>query len=928
MAVEGASAASMERSKDSNTAALVRRLVRTTLTRRGARDASEADVDRVYRYALRVVGSSLHASVEPDENAAADAIRRRLSREGKPAAAGVEFAELHRRLAQQPGLNSRWALLHTLLRIAENAAAENAAVSQPGGADAAAAALLANPLSASAERGGLPALSDDATNASAAAMSPADVADALAAARALAAGDGSTLGLEHAGARQLAHAELAAESIKNMELGEPELVRDVLFACQGIDGANLRFDARRDAYVVDDDAAVSPGARRLAEKLAELGWLFRKVSACAEGRAETSERASEAERDLTAAEDSAEADRDLTAASGGDDLGAEAGSTRQAFRAAARAELAEYYRLIAVLEAQAQVPMASALENRVSRLEPDASSNASSSYVSLRRLSVWLAEPARRLRLLAVLCDATRGKKGGALLRALHEHAKHGDPATRTTVCRLLEASSKPTLSMLQTWVTRGELDDPRGEFFVASDDAVPEEDAWRRGYFVEKDMLPPFVDEGLAVDALKAGKSIDFLRRRCKPGDFAKWAEHVSFVLSAARNAGGLRYGDDAATRALVSEAKRRVDGVLRTALFESYGFYDHVSAAKRYLLMGQGDFHAVLMDAVVDVLDEPASNVSAYALTGALETATRASNAQFDPPTILDKLRVATLRGGVGTEETGWDVFSLRYVVQAPLDVVFTPDVHKKYARVFTFLWRLKRVEVALNAAWATMKPNVAASLERDGVAGATGAALAVELRRCHSLRGEMHHFVSNLQYYVMFEVLEGSWDAFTKELNDAEDLDALVQAHDAYLEAVTVKSLLGAKSQLLAHTLGAIFDAILRFRAFADRLYEVAKDAAMRRQLAQLRVEQREKTGEQGGGAPVPGEDPSGGDGLLSGDFVREMRAQLDALSDEYAKMLDGFLNLLPLQTHVDLRFLLFRLDFSEFYSEKERGRSVAR
>ena len=65
------------------------------------------------------------------------------------------------------------------------------------------------------------------------------------------------------------------------------------------------------------------------------------------------------------------------------------GSTRQAFRAAARAELAEYYRLIAVLEAQAQVPMASALENR------GENSDASSSYVSLRRISVWLAEPAR-----------------------------------------------------------------------------------------------------------------------------------------------------------------------------------------------------------------------------------------------------------------------------------------------------------------------------------------------------------------------------------------------------------------------------------------------------------------------------------------------------------------------------------------------------
>ena len=919
MAVEGATAASMERSKDSSTAALVRRLVRTTLTRRGARDASEADVDRVYRYALRVVGSSLHASVEPDENAAADAIRRRLSREGKPAGAGVAFAELHRRLAQQPGLNARWALLHTLLRVAENAGAGNESAIITPGADAAAAALLANPLSAAAERGGLPALAEASLQATTS-LTPADAADALDAARALAAGDGGTLGLEHAGARRLAHEELAAEAIKNMELGEPELVRDVLFACQGIDGRCLRFDARRDAYVVDDAARVSPGARRLAEKLAECGWLFRKVRAHAEGssagEAEEGTTTDATDPTDTEADTASDADRD---ADGG---GAEAGSTRQAFRAAVSLELAEYYRLIAVLEAQAQVPMASALET--SPRGTSRSDGASSSYVSLRRLSVWLAEPARRLRLLAVLCDATRRKRGGALLRALHEHTKHGDPATRTTCDRLLAAASAPTLATLKMWVVRGELDDPRGEFFVASDPTVGEDDLWRRGYRIEYAMMPPFVDVDLARDALKAGKSINFLRRRC--GDDAAWAAEQAPVLVAAENAGGLRYGNARALRALVTEAKRRIDRCLRRSLFDTYGLYDHVFAAKRYLLMGQGDFHAVLMDAVGADLDEPAGGLSAYALTGALETATRASNAQFDPPEILDKLRVATARA-TGSEEIGWDVFSLRYATSAPLDVVFTPEAESKYLRVFTFLWRLKRVEVSLNATWQTMKPNVAASLERDGVAGPAGAALAAELRRCHTLRGEMHHFVSNLQYYVMFEVLEGSWDAFTRELNDADDLDALVQAHDTFLDAVTRKSLLSPASQLLAHTLGAIFDAILRFRAFADRLYEVAKDAAMRRQLAQLRVEQREKSGERGGWGTTPGEDPSGGDGLLSGDFVREMRSQLDALSDEYAKMLDGFLNLLPLQTHVDLRFLLFRLDFSEFYSEKERGRSVA-
>ena len=45
------------------------------------------------------------------------------------------------------------------------------------------------------------------------------------------------------------------------------------------------------------------------------------------------------------------------------------GRTRRAFRAAAQAELSDYYRLIAVLEAQAQVPMAAALEKTGGRTD-------------------------------------------------------------------------------------------------------------------------------------------------------------------------------------------------------------------------------------------------------------------------------------------------------------------------------------------------------------------------------------------------------------------------------------------------------------------------------------------------------------------------------------------------------------------------------
>jgi len=500
-----------------------------------------------------------------------------------------------------------------------------------------------------------------------------------------------------------------------------------------------------------------------------------------------------------------------------------------------------------------------------------------------------------------------------ALLRALHEHAKHGDPATRATVERLLAAAAAPMLQMVRAWVVAGELEDPRGEFFVVSDPAVGEEDLWRARYSLNDAMRPPFISETVAMDVLRVGKSINFLRRRC---DDESWERERSPIVAAAAAAGGLSYGNPAALDALVSEAKRRIDRSLRGVLFERYKFAEHCDAVKRYLLLGQGDFHHYLMDLVGPDLAEPASTVSAYKLTGTLESAIRASNAQFDSSDVLDRLRVRMMPHA-GAEEKGWDVFSLEYVVDDPLSTVFTEQAMGKYLRVFNFLWRLKRVEHSLCATWQTMKPNVAASLQRDGVAGAAGMALAGELRRCHTLRGEMHHFIANLQYYVMFEVLEGSWELFSREMEDASDLDSLIHAHERYLDTILQKGLLGPKSQLLTNTLGTLFEVILRFRGFADRLYDVARDAAMRRQLAQLRVEQRAEESKWGS---LPGEDAAGGDGLLSEEFVDEMRTQLDAISADYAKMLDGFLNLLPLQTHVDLKFLLFRLDFSEYYQRR--------
>lgn len=66
--------------------------------------------------------------------------------------------------------------------------------------------------------------------------------------------------------------------------------------------------------------------------------------------------------------------------------------------------------------------------------------------------------------------------------------------------------------------------------------------------------------------------------------------------------------------------------------------------------------------------------------------------------------------------------------------------------------------------------------------------------------------------------------------------------------------------------------------------------------------------------------------GGKGLMqiAMDVLRKMGEDLDSISKEYSSSLKVFISQLPLQRHVDLKFLLFRLNFTEYYSRFPPGK----
>ncbi|XP_010257504.1 PREDICTED: gamma-tubulin complex component 3 [Nelumbo nucifera] len=840
---------------------LVKELVLRLLSPNGADSGpSDHSIDHVkaLKYAMRILGSRMTPSISVDEAAMAESIKRNLVNEGKSSDA-LTFADLYAKFSSKSGpgsIHNKWGVLYLLKVISEDRRKEKKSDSR-----------VSSGFFASTVSGGLPLLFDGESDNCRVPRNQKTLDKGWNGGVLLVSKDPENI-------RDIAFREFADLLKEESEVAEAVLVRDVLYACQGINGKYVKFDKSIDSYVLPESIKVPRATRILVRKLCELGWLFRKVK----GYITQS-------RERFPAED--------------------VGTVGQAFCAALQDELSEYYKLLAVLEAQCTnpIPMFSETEK-------------TGNYLSLRRLSVWFAEPLVKMRLMAVLVDSCRVLRGGAMAGAIHMHARHGDPLIQDFMRRLLRRVCSPLFEMVRSWVLEGELDDIFAEFFVLGQ-PVKAESLWQEGYRLHAGMLPSFISQSLAQRILRTGKSINFLRVCCEDQGWADAATEAAAAVGTTTRRGGLGYGETDALESLVTKAAKRIDKHLMDVMYKRYKFKEHCLAIKRYLLLGQGDFVQYLMDIVGPELSEPANTISSFKLAGLLESAIRSSNAQYDDPDILERLRVKMMPHSTG--DRGWDVFSLEYDARVPLNTVFTESVMARYLKIFNFLWKLRRVEHALIGAWKTMKPNCMTSHFFTKQEGAIKLQFISTLRRCQVLWDEMNHFVTNLQYYIMFEVLEVSWSNFLDEMEVAKDLDDLHAAHEKYLHSIVEKSLLGERSQSLSKTLFVLLDLILRFRSCADRLYEGIHELQARAmESSRGRNKSRSRSTDEslecgswtGGGRKALTQ--------LAGEFFRNMRSDLDTVANEYSSLLEGFITQLPVQQHVDLKFLLFRLDFTEFYS----------
>jgi gamma-tubulin complex component 3 len=863
-------------------------------------ESADERIDGAIEYAKRIVAgqSGDIFSLPEDVNQAQDLIKRKLLRENASPEKAARFSNLYSRLLAIPVLNQKWSILYLLYKLSESSEAPQHPRSP---------LQESHPFENIARREEPPRqggtrysqqreVYDVENHAREAEKAPNRQADRVA--RSL---QGSRQDAVNGAVHEPEPQQNRPVTREKNIATESELLRDLPFNLQGLSSKHFTFTGSESVKLPTD---IPVPIVSLLYTLAEPCLLYKKLA-------------------------------DFTQSSDG-------GLVSQSLRAAINTELRSYLSLVATLEGETRRAMTTVEQNQDKEGVRQAG-------VTLKRCVIWTRDATMGLRLMSLIVEESKQKRGGQLISLIHGFSSsHGDPFVSTFAARLLAHVTRPFYDMLRRWIYDGELVDPFHEFFVTEPDPNTRPDVdprrvatsvWEDKYKIDKIMIPTIISDELAKKIFLIGKSLNFTRHNCGDSD---WVIEYSKT-----NSKSLDYANTATLSSSIDTAYATTMSRLTMLMSTKFHLFTHLTAIKKYILLSQGDFIDLLMESLAPNLDRPANSQYRHTLTSQLEHAIRHSNAQYDNADVLRRLDARMLELSSG--EIGWDCFTLEYKISAPCDVVITQWASTQYLKVFNLLWRIKRVEFSLNASYRRCMTGA------RGVLRSVDERLGSDWKRARCVVAEMVHFVNQLQYYILFEVIEASWEQLETAMQKPySTLDDLIEAHTKYINSITHKGLLGQqKHATTGHRedsflaqLHYILKCMLGYRDAIDGLYSFSVAEFTRKQQFEAKVEQRTAAGKWGitekdldssrASTPMAGpgrgslEDETQSPVLLpatAGDdktLLTSLRGRLLNLSAEFRSRVNVLLYDLAHQPDVDMRFLGVVMNFNEVYKPVNKRR----
>ncbi|XP_069741372.1 gamma-tubulin complex component 2 isoform X2 [Narcine bancroftii] len=413
--------------------------------------------------------------------------------------------------------------------------------------------------------------------------------------------------------------------------------------------------------------------------------------------------------------------------------------------------------------------------------------------LSLQKLWFYVQPTIRTMEILASIATSVEKGEcmGGSTLSVLHDRTFNytGDSQAQELCLYLTKAASVPYFEILEKWIYRGIIQDPYSEFMVEEHELKKEkiqedynDKYWDQRYTIIQHRIPSFLQK-LADKILSTGKYLNVVRE-CGRDVTCPDAKEVIYTLK---------------ERAYVEQIEKSYNyasKVLLDFLMKEKELLARLRSIKHYFLMDQGDFFVHFMDLTEEELKKPVDDIITTRLEALLELALRMSTANTDPfkddlkinlmphDLITQLLRVLAIetkqeKAIINADPTeialsGLEAFSFDYVVKWPLSLIINRKALTRYQMLFRHMFYCKHVDRQLCNVWISNKVAKQYSLHS-----------ARWFATAFALRQRMLNFVQNIQYYMMFEVMEPNWHIMENNLKSASNIDEVLNYHTSFLD-----------------------------------------------------------------------------------------------------------------------------------------------
>ncbi|KPJ06546.1 Gamma-tubulin complex component 6 [Papilio machaon] len=254
-------------------------------------------------------------------------------------------------------------------------------------------------------------------------------------------------------------------------------------------------------------------------------------------------------------------------------------------------------------------------------------------------------------------------------------------------------------------------------------------------------------------------------------------------------------------------------VNNSILTHFLVNLDMYEHLRSLKDYFFLMDGEFSRSICHNLFTKLTKtlnPQELLNFATLHNILDKALGSSISHVHK--FSENLSFTIAESPLSFQHSSPDVLqclSLTYSVSWPLNIILSQEALLRYAKVFQFLVKMRRVFWVLSEDFESLKLSAKLSREHSRKLLRSPQYISVQI-----YRHVMASLIRALDNYIVTTCILTSWTEFENDLKKARTLDDLYECHVVYIKKVLFRCLLNNRSTPVMKLLNDIFTVILKF------------------------------------------------------------------------------------------------------------------